>query len=87
MGLHAAWNFAQGEIYDIPVSGMKVHGLLNARLKGDPLLTGNGFGLEASIIAIVVATLFGLLLLVLAIRKGQLVAPRWRRRAIQQQFA
>jgi membrane protease YdiL (CAAX protease family) len=87
MGLHAAWNFAQGEIYDIPVSGMKVHGLLNARLKGDPLLTGNGFGLEASIIAIGVATLFGLLLLVLAIRKGQLVAPRWRRRAIQQQFA
>ncbi|HEX5259225.1 MAG TPA: type II CAAX endopeptidase family protein, partial [Sphingomicrobium sp.] len=52
MGLHAAWNFAQGEIYDIPVSGLPAHGLLNARLSGPPLLTGNGFGLEASIIAI-----------------------------------
>ena len=53
MGLHAAWNFAQGEIYDIPVSGTPVHGMLVARLNGPPLLTGNGFGLEASLIAIV----------------------------------
>jgi hypothetical protein len=80
MGLHAAWNFAQGEIYDIPVSGMPVHGMLNARLGGPPLLTGGGFGLEASLIAIVVATLFGLTLLWLAIRKGEIVQPRWVRR-------
>jgi membrane protease YdiL (CAAX protease family) len=80
MGIHAAWNFTQGEIYDIPVSGTKVHGLLVAKLTGDPLLTGNGFGLEASVIAIVIATLFGLWLLWLAIRKGELVQPRWVRR-------
>ena len=80
LGLHAAWNFAQGEIYDIPVSGTAVHGMLNARLNGPPLLTGNGFGLEASLTAIVVATLFGLWLLWLAIRRGELVNPRWVRR-------
>lgn len=80
MGLHAAWNFAQGEIYDIPVSGLPVHGMVSARLSGPPLLTGNGFGLEASLIAIVVATLFGLWLLWMAIRKGELVQPRWVRR-------
>lgn len=83
MGLHAAWNFTQGEIYDIPVSGTKADGLLNARLSGDPLLTGNGFGLEASVIAIAVATMFGLYLLWLAIKRGQLVQPRWVRRRIQ----
>jgi membrane protease YdiL (CAAX protease family) len=84
MGIHAAWNFTQGEIFDIPVSGTKVHGLLVARLSGDPLLTGNGFGLEASIIAIVIATIFGLFLLWLAIRRGELVQPMWvrRRRAL-----
>jgi len=82
MGLHAAWNFTQGEIYDIPVSGTPVHGLLVARLSGSPLLTGNGFGLEASPIAIVVATLFGLWLLWLAIRKGELMKPWWVRRRI-----
>lgn len=80
MGLHAAWNFAQGEIYDIPVSGTPVHGVLMARLTGPPLLTGNGFGLEASLIAIVVATAFGLWLLWLAIRKSELVKPWWARR-------
>jgi hypothetical protein len=80
MGLHAAWNFTQGEIYDIPVSGTPVHGIVDAQLSGDPLLTGNGFGLEASLIAIVVATVFGLWLLWLAIRKGELMQPFWVRR-------
>lgn len=80
MGIHAAWNFTQGEIFDIPVSGTPVHGLLTARLSGPPLLTGNGFGLEASLIAIIIATLFGLSLLWLAISKGELVSPRWVRR-------
>lgn len=80
MGIHAAWNFAQGEIYDIPVSGTPVHGVVEARLSGPPILTGNGFGLEASLTAIVVATLFGLWLLWLAIREGEVLKPRWVRR-------
>jgi hypothetical protein len=82
MGIHAAWNFTQGEVYDIPVSGTKVDGMVDARLSGDPLLTGHGFGLEASVIAIVVATLFGLWLLWLAIRKGELKPPMWVRRRV-----
>jgi hypothetical protein len=58
--------------------------MVDAQLTGPPLLTGNGFGLEASPIAMVVATLFGLWLLRLALRRGQLVQPSWvrRRRAI-----
>jgi membrane protease YdiL (CAAX protease family) len=79
MGLHAAWNFAQGEIYDIPVSGTPVHGLVTARLSGPPLLTGNGFGLEASVIAMVIATLFGVWLVWRAAKDGQLVKPWWVR--------
>lgn len=80
MGLHAAWNFTQGEIFDVPVSGTPVHGILVARLSGPPLLTGNGFGLEASLIAIVVATAFGLWLLWLAFKNGELIQPSWVRR-------
>lgn len=82
MGLHAAWNFTQGEIYDIPVSGTAVNGMVDAQLTGPPLLTGNGFGLEASLIAIVIATLFGLWLLRLAIKRGELIQPMWVRRRI-----
>ncbi|HUP67921.1 MAG TPA: type II CAAX endopeptidase family protein [Sphingomicrobium sp.] len=79
MGLHAAWNFTQGEVFDVPVSGTHVDGLVQAHLSGPPLLTGAGFGLEASLIAIVIATGFGLWLLWLAIRKGELVQPMWVR--------
>ena len=80
MGIHAAWNFTQGEIFDIPVSGASPHGLLTARLSGSPLLTGNGFGLEASPIAISVATAAGVCLVILAVKRGQLVQPWWVRR-------
>jgi len=84
MGIHAAWNFAQGELYDIPVSGHAEKALVKAQLSGPPLLTGNGFGLEASLIAMVIATAFGAWLLWLAIQRGQLMSPWWvRRRAIK----
>lgn len=81
MGIHASWNFTQGEVFDIPVSGLPVEGLVSARLAGPSLLTGGGFGLEASVIAMVPATLFGLCLLWLAIRKGEMVHPWWFARA------
>jgi hypothetical protein len=84
MGLHAGWNFTQGEIFDVPVSGMPEHGLLQAKLAGPPLLSGAGFGLEASIFAMVIATGAGIVLVVLAVRRGQLVQPWWvRRRRVQ----
>jgi membrane protease YdiL (CAAX protease family) len=80
ISLHAAWNFMQGEVFDIPVSGNEADGLVKAHLAGPPLLTGGGFGLEASLIAIVIATLFGLALLWLAIERGELVRPIWTAR-------
>lgn len=77
IGIHMAWNFTQGEVWDVPVSGTFVHGFVEAELSGPPLLSGGGFGLEASLVAIVVATGFGGYLLLRAIRDGQLVRPMW----------
>ena len=82
MGLHAAWNFTQGEIFDVPVSGTEVHGLVQARLAGPELLTGGAFGLEASIIALVIATGCGLYLIWRATRIGHVLAPYWVRRRL-----
>jgi membrane protease YdiL (CAAX protease family) len=85
IGLHAAWNFTQGFIFDVPVSGVDAEGLVTARLSGPALLSGGSFGLEASLIALVFATLFGAALFVLAARRGRLVQPWWvRRRALTQ---
>ena len=82
MGLHAAWNFTQGEIYDVPVSGNDQHGLVQAKLSGPEILSGGAFGLEASVIALVIATAFGLWLVVRAARAGHLVRPWWVRRRL-----
>ena len=80
IGLHFAWNFTQGFIFDVPVSGTDQDGLVDARLSGPELLSGGGFGLEASVIALAIATAAGLWLVVLAVRRKQLVAPWWVRR-------
>ena len=82
VALHAAWNFTQGEIFDVPVSGTEVHGLVQAKLSGPELLTGGAFGLEASVIALAVATACGLYLVWRATRIGHVLAPYWVRRRL-----
>ncbi len=79
IGLHAAWNFAQGGIYGIAVSGFEQKGLLVPRITGPDLLTGGSFGAEASLPAIIIDTAFGIALLVIAYRRGRFVAPAWVR--------
>jgi hypothetical protein len=77
IGLHAAWNFTQGFVFDVPVSGLDQKGLVEAKLSGPELLSGGAFGLEASVIALAIAAAAGVWLLVLAVRRGQLVRPWW----------
>ena len=79
IGVHAAWNYTQGGIYGIPVSGGEMDGVLRPDIRGSDLLTGGAFGAEASLPAIVVATAFGLVLLYVAWRRGQFMLPSWKR--------
>jgi membrane protease YdiL (CAAX protease family) len=79
MGIHASWNVTQGGVFDIPISGNDAHGLVEAELQGPAVLSGGGFGLEASLIAIVISTLFALHLIRRAVRAGQVVQPWWVR--------
>ena len=79
MGLHAAWNFAQGTIYGIPVSGTKADGWLVSTRSGPDWLNGGVFGAEASVVALALCTLCTLGLVVLAVRRGSIVRPAWRR--------
>ncbi len=82
IGLHASWNFTQGWIFDVPVSGTDQHGMVEAQLSGPELLSGGAFGLEASLIAMILATAAGVMLVVLAVRRGELVRPWWVRRRL-----
>ncbi|MCM8729629.1 CPBP family intramembrane glutamic endopeptidase [Hephaestia sp. GCM10023244] len=81
IGIHAAWNFTQGGIYGIAISGLDTKGLLVPRITGPDLLTGGAFGAEASLPALVLATALGVALLVIAHRRGNIVAPFWARQS------
>jgi membrane protease YdiL (CAAX protease family) len=81
MGLHAAWNFTQGYIFDVPVSGVPEEGLVQAKLSGPALLTGGQFGLEASLLGLLIATAAGAALVIVAAHRGEIVQPWWVRRS------
>jgi membrane protease YdiL (CAAX protease family) len=85
MGLHAAWNFAQGTIYGIPVSGLKAEGWLVSTRSGPDWLSGGVFGAEASVVALALCSLCTLALLAVALRRGSIVPCRpWQR--LRQRF-
>jgi uncharacterized protein len=80
MGVHAAWNVAQGPFYGIPVSGFAQKGWLASYLQGPDWLTGGEFGAEASVVALCICSTLTAVLLAIAIRRGSLVPPFWARR-------
>jgi len=79
MGLHAAWNFAQGTIYGIPVSGTRADGWLVSTRSGPDWLSGGVFGAEASVVALTLCSLCTAGLLVVVVRRGSIVPFRFRR--------
>lgn len=81
MSLHAAWNFTQGALLGIPVSGYHVDGLMSATTQGPELLSGGAFGAEASVLTVVICTSLGLWFTVKAVRDGKIVRPAWSRKA------
>jgi membrane protease YdiL (CAAX protease family) len=79
IGLHAGWNFAQGTLYGIPVSGNHADGWLVSSRSGPDWLSGGSFGAEASVVALLLCSACSLVLLVVALRRTSFVPPSWRR--------
>ncbi len=79
IGLHAGWNIMQGNVYGIPVSGGVSKGWLISNRTGPDWLSGGVFGAEASVVALLACSLVTLALLVVALRRGSIVPPRWWR--------
>jgi uncharacterized protein len=79
IGIHVAWNFTQGGIFGVVVSGHPGEGLFQGTLKGPDWLSGGAFGAEASVVAIALCLGMGLLFFADAARKGLVVKAPWRR--------
>jgi membrane protease YdiL (CAAX protease family) len=78
--LHAAWNFTQGPLLGIPVSGIAVTGLLDSTLQGPPVLSGGRFGAEGSLLTVIICVALALRFTRRAISAGRIVRPYWKRR-------
>lgn len=77
IGVHAGWNFTQGWVFGAAVSG--TGGFAGGPMALDPVpgapqwLSGGGFGPEASFAGLLVGTLVGIAVLVVAARRGSFV--------------
>ena len=79
MGLHFSWNFVQGGIFGINVSGFKMGGLFQSHLQGPDVLTGGAFGVEASVVALTLCLLVSGYFILRIWKKGGTVKPLWKR--------
>jgi len=82
IGLHFAWNIAEGPLFGSVVSGTGAgNSWFGSSWSGPSILTGGQFGLEASIVPVVLLGILGVGLLVYLQRHKMIVAPIWTRRA------
>jgi membrane protease YdiL (CAAX protease family) len=84
IGLHCAWNYTQGAVYSGIVSGNgEMTGFARSAMKGPDYLTGGSFGVEASLVAFLVCTTTGVIMIVMAVRRGNIVRPAWAHRNVE----
>jgi membrane protease YdiL (CAAX protease family) len=77
VGLHWGWNLFQA-LYSVAVSGVDTKGLLNGHVTGPAWLTGGSFGVEASLLTVLLSLITASYLLYIAHKKGRFIAPYWR---------
>jgi hypothetical protein len=81
VGIHMAWNFTQGYVFGVEVSGVsQPYSILETSVSGPELLTGGSFGPEASILALGLSAVASAVLIVLILRKRGWESPRFRLR-------
>ncbi len=86
MGLHTAWNFLQGNIFGVAVSGngAPTDSLFRPLIQGNPWLTGGAFGIEASVITVVLGLGLGIYFIARAVRQKRIMGGLLRRGGINQ---
>jgi membrane protease YdiL (CAAX protease family) len=82
IGMHMGWNFTEGSVFGMSVSGFSADsGWLRGSLNGPRLLTGGSFGPEASIVAVLLCLSLAAYLLYRTVRLGRIELPAWSRAA------
>lgn len=80
IGLHIGWNFCEGAVFGMALSGNTMEpGMLRGSLQGQALLTGGAFGPEASLVAVALCFAVAALLLWRTIQLRRIESPAWNR--------
>lgn len=79
IGAHAGWNAGLGLVWGMPVLGVQYQGFLDAALIGPNWVTGGYLGLQAGVIALVVAAAAGIWMIRQAAKEGHIIPPVWSR--------
>jgi membrane protease YdiL (CAAX protease family) len=80
IGFHISWNYTQSAIFSSIVSGNEAsQGLVRSTVEGPDYLTGGDFGVESSLLALVLCTTAGIVMMVMAVKRGKIVPPIWKR--------
>jgi hypothetical protein len=81
IGLHIGWNFTEGSIFGLSISGTTAKGgVLQGALHGSQVLTGGEFGPEASIVAVLVCLAAALYFIRRTVKPGLVQPPVWSRK-------
>ena len=81
--IHFGWDFAEPGIFGgINPSTSTTESLLTSKITGNSLLTGGENGPQDSLSSLLLCLVLGLIFLLLAKRKNNLMKPRWRATAI-----
>lgn len=87
IGLHVGWNFTEGSLFGMTLSGNKMaSGLIGGSLSGPRILTGGEFGPEASIIAVVVCLAAAVYFIRRTIKLQRVESPVWTKPAQSQEI-
>jgi membrane protease YdiL (CAAX protease family) len=79
-GIHWGWNFAQDGVFGMPDSGVTyLPSWAIPEVSGPTWLTGGSIGIELSVLGVVLSILAGIVLLRMALNRGQVLPPGWKR--------
>ncbi len=80
IGLHVGWNFTEGSLFGMTLSGNTMKsGLIRGSLNGPNILTGGDFGPEASIVAVIVCLAAAAYFIRRIIKQNRAEPPVWRK--------
>jgi CAAX protease family protein len=80
--LHIGWNFAEGGIFGAAISGNETTSLITSKISGPSIFTGGTFGPENSVFATLYCLVAAIIILRIAVKKGNLVQPVWAMKTV-----